>query len=587
MLHYQCDQDYKVMQDNLKDLQKYLDSSNIKQTDLDNAVQNIILQLQQNPGDNTAQILCFDDTALNIRWIVARNPAGFTITADIEHKPASADLDAQQIIEQIPNALFWKNEKSEFMGCNKLFAGSAGFTSTKDIIGKTDYDMPWGKKYAEKYILDDQKIMHNQQAKLNYEERQTMPTGEQIDILVSKTPVQLADDSRGILGIYTDISDRKRYERELSAAKDKAEDSDRKKSQFLAIISHELRTPLSAIKGGVDIIKLNHPDENNETLDNISKASNHLLKLVEDVIDLVKSTESKLAIRREPIIINDIIDQCYELAKHKSNNKIKIIRQNHIDIPGKVLGDATRIKQVIVNLIDNAIKYTESGSVNIIAKSEQAGDTVRLRVSIKDTGCGIDKDKQKFVFDQFTQIPQGPEYYTSGFGLGLSICKYLALNMGGKIILASELGKGSEFTFEVPLKIAPTRELDDNKTNMQRKNTALHKRFLLVEDNELNRMVITSLLDKLGAEVDCAKNGAEALKAIANNSYDIILMDIGLPDTNGVDLTKKIRTKHKTQAIYALTAHALAAENKEMLQLFDKIIVKPVGIDDLHDMTSS
>ena len=383
---------------------------------------------------------------------------------------------------------------------------------------------------------------------------------------------------------WRDITARKASEEALLAATQVAEAANHAKSLFLAKVSHEIRTPLTAIVGYGELMEdAELSVETRKYLSAINAASNTLSLLIDDIIDLSKIDAGELIIRQENFSLSRLFDQ---LAKDQEQQ----IAKKHLsfnvsmskDIPDLLVGDPLRIQQVLLNLLGNAIKFTEKGAISLDVSVVEEGDfRVLLDVSVKDTGIGIAADFQERIFVPFVQALGPSSHQYSGSGLGLSISRSLAGLMGGTVELESQVGVGSTFHLLIPLR----RTLDDTSNGphteiepLPRNGPALN--ILLAEDNQINIQFIKRILEKLGHKVMTAENGKVALDQLITNVFDLVLMDIQMPVINGIDALKALRElenlsgKHLT--VIALTAYALIGDQEKFLKMgFDGYLKKP------------
>ncbi len=354
----------------------------------------------------------------------------------------------------------------------------------------------------------------------------------------------------------------------IEAEKEKAEASEKAKHQFLANMSHEIRTPMNAIKGMTDIlIRRNPKEDQKEYLDGIKQSSDSLLVIINDILDISKIEAGKVELEQEPFSVNDLVNNVHTIMQFKAEEKgLGLLK----DIPAEnlmVQGDATRLRQVLINLIGNAIKFTAKGLVTTSLKSEPTGEILNLHFTVSDTGIGIDEDSMDKIFESFEQAYSDTTRKFGGTGLGLSISKKLVELHGGKIWVESEKGKGSQFHFIIPYALAettaetiPAEDLPANKAD-ELKGT----RILLVEDNAFNVVVAQEELEDAieGVHVEVAENGLIAVEKLKSSAFDVILMDVQMPIMNGFEATQAIRklgSEKATTPIIAMTANVLKEE---------------------------
>lgn len=393
----------------------------------------------------------------------------------------------------------------------------------------------------------------------------------------------------GIAGLAQDITLKNQAEKDREAAKLAAEASAKAKAHFLANMSHEIRTPMNGILGMIELMKLDSLSKaQQDKLDIIHQSTQTLLTILNDVLDFSKIESNAMLIERIPIDINKLLEQIIGLmrpALEKKNLAFKV--QLLPDAYRYVLGDPNRINQVMSNLISNAIKFTERGSVEIIARYESVdAQNTRIMIDIIDTGIGIHQEDLQHIFDDFAQADASITRRYGGTGLGLTICQRLAKLMGGEIRVQSVYQQGSCFTFEWHTQIcpAPTSETEPNKP-FQRKQLA--GVVLLVDDNEVNLLVAKSMLETLGLSVISANNGKQALAALERGTaIDVILMDMHMPEMNGLDATRILRQNPQFTdlPVIAVTANVLEEEKQQCLAAgMNDWLGKPFSLSRLNE----
>jgi len=365
------------------------------------------------------------------------------------------------------------------------------------------------------------------------------------------------------------------------------------KSKFLANMTHELRTPLNGVIGSIKLLNDTALSEEQEKfLDIAHSSANTLLAIVNNILDLSKIEAGKLEIETTNFNLIDIIKEIINIMNIKVQEK-NLILNYHIEnnIPLLLKGDSSKLRQILINLIGNAVKFTNSGEINLnVSREEIYNDNIKLRFSIKDTGIGIAQEKSHLLFQSFSQIDSsiGREY--GGTGLGLAICKNLVEMMDGEINVITEEGKGSTFWFTAMFELQKTSEEpgEDIYENFLNENFKESKcKILVAEDNKSNQFIMLHMLEKYGYSAHIASNGDEVIKALEEKPYDIILMDIQMPHLNGLDTTKIIRDKEKNTGkhipIIAVTAHGMKEDRKKCLEAgMDQYITKPVNPEELN-----
>ncbi|UJF20023.1 ATP-binding protein [Vibrio sp. SS-MA-C1-2] len=362
-----------------------------------------------------------------------------------------------------------------------------------------------------------------------------------------------------------------------------AEKSERSTRDFLAMINHELRTPLNGLLGSSELLKespLN--SEQQLLLNNISQSGELLRAIINDLLDYSKINSGVFELIMGNFKLNALLQTIDSIFQSKAKEKgIQLIIINHCPQAMILQGDLERLTQIMVNLIGNAVKFTDKGSVTISLSWESE----RLNFAVKDTGIGISKEAQTKLFRPFTQVDRSSSRNYEGTGLGLAICLQLVQLMEGEISLTSKVDQGSEFFGSIPIKKGVLEETDLQIANPLQPITFEHLSLLVVEDVKMNQIVIKRMLGKLGITPDLAINGVEAISYCENNTYDLILMDCRMPEMDGFEATSTLRSQDFSKPIIALTAGTTLPEREQCIESgMDDILTKPYNIEDLRAM---
>lgn len=382
------------------------------------------------------------------------------------------------------------------------------------------------------------------------------------------------------------VRKKREYEQALIQAKQNAEDLAKTKEAFLANMSHEIKTPLNAIYGFTEqVLKSKLEIEQYEQLNIVKESADHLIRLISDILDYSKIQSGKIQIENVNFDLKRELENIHTLFNHQSTNKnLELLFKIDPDVPDKINGSLTKLKQVMYNLIGNAIKFTEKGTVSVTVKKNELSSGSFLSIKVKDTGIGIPKDKISKLFNEYEQLHKDAYNKFGGTGLGLVITKKILEQMGGSIDVNSIENQGTEVSIQFPYKIFET--LNNNETNPVPEHfisdTLNGKHILIVDDEEFNRLLLKAILAKFDTTITEAVNGNEAISLINQHSFDIVLMDIRMPEKSGIEACKEIREFNKELIILASTALISKEKTDECMKAgFNGFVFKPFTEKDL------
>ncbi len=490
-------------------------------------------------------------------------------------------LSLEQIFNVMPGNVYWKNEQGEYLGCNDNLARVLGLASPKAIVGKKDVDL-MSHSLAVEVSSIDTKVMATGKMHV-VEELGVNEVGSTATYFTQKVPlVDEEGQSRGLLGISLDISDRKKMEHDLNEAKEQAEFSSKSKTEMILNMSHDLRTPCANIVGMAYLIKEKHQaDQIRQELDSIIESSESLLSLLDETLASAKVTETDSLIVNDYFNLNEVLRSAVSLVKPSLIDK-KVNYAIDVDnvFQSELIGDKNKLYRIVINLLTNAVKFTKQGHVKVIVSQQDEGNhTATLSIVVQDTGIGIPKEKINYVFEKFSRLNPAYEGVYKGTGVGLFIVKRFVDLMGGSVMVDSAPHHGSTFTVTVPVQLVPLERMKSEQVGVMRDFSSL--RVLIVEDNAIARKITESLIEGYGCQVDFAVDARDALSKPLEE-YDLIVLDIGLPDMDGYQLAEKItcRLKGQVPLVVGLTAHATldGSANNYIKTMYTKPLSQEVAL---------
>jgi PAS domain S-box-containing protein len=521
------------------------------------------------------------------------------IATSISRRSAEDSLQKEkayldQLFEGSPEAIVMINNQGIILKANSEFARLFGYKHVEMIGQNVDFLIA-PPHHRTEAIRITQGIAQGKDYEV--ETVRKHKEGHLIDVSLLVTPIMIQNNIFGAYGIYRDITYRKQVEKSLIAAKEKAEEADKLKSAFLSNMSHEIRTPMNAILGFSGLLSdpgLTEP-EKLEFIQIIKDRGNDLMKIIDDIIDIskIESGQISFEIKEFPVnvLMNNLMVTLNELKRKHERNLVTLncfpgTLAPEFTIPT----DGNRLRQILTNLIENALKFTEEGHVDFGYQIRNQEDPPYIEFFVRDTGIGIPKEMHAAIFERFRQVDDTATRKYGGTGLGLTISRNLTRLLGGEIWLESEVKKGTTFFVRLPL---PSSRTEESKKLVSKPSVSpLHhkwkgKSILVVEDEESNYLLMERFFKNTGVILTWAKNGVEAIELVKSNQYDAVLMDIRMPIIDGYETTQAIRKTNKELIIIAQTAFALKGEREKSLAAgCNNYIAKPINVSELFTILS-
>jgi PAS domain S-box-containing protein len=496
----------------------------------------------------------------------------------------------RNIIENMNLGILEVDNNDIIQYANNTFSAISGF-SLEELKGKNAHKL-FTKKSDEKIIKEilSERIKGESG---NYEVTVYTKSGDERIWFISGAPnYNDRGEIIGSIGVHLDITDRKKLEKALEKARDKAQEASKTKELFLANMSHEIRTPLNIILGMTRLIKKENLNERLvEYVNHSQYAANHLLAIINDILDISKIEFGEMKLQLNPFNLYSLSNAIESIftpnAEEKGLNFNYSISDN---ISDSLLGDDLRVRQVLINLIGNSIKFTDKGYVSLkVSLLKENKETQTISFEIKDSGIGMSEEFINHIFDKFSQEANKANRKYAGTGLGMAICRDLLALMNSQLKIESFRGRGTTISFDIEFKKSINNSsLPLTKISNLELNNISSKKVLLVEDNKINRLIAGKSLEILGCTFEEAINGIEAIEILKNQSFDLILMDIQMPDMDGVEATKIIRQEMKiTTPIVALTANVFKQDLDSYIAVgMNDFIIKPFDEENFFEKVS-
>jgi two-component system, sensor histidine kinase and response regulator len=481
------------------------------------------------------------------------------LTDITRHKNAELALDQERdlirtLMDTLPDSIYFKDDKSHFIRINKALAQRFNLTDPTAAVGKSDFDY-FTAEHAEQAYRDEQQVIQTGEPLVAMEEKEVWPDGRETWASTTKLPMRDSSGKVvGTFGVSRDITDRKMREKELQLAKDAAVSASKAKSDFLANMSHEIRTPMNGVIGMTELaLETSLTREQRDYLNMVKVSAESLLAVINDILDFSKIEARKLQLEEVDFVLRDNLDDTIKsLALRAQQKGLELACHIPATVPEVLVGDPGRLRQIVVNLVGNAIKFTENGEVVVdVEEIERRNGQVCLHLTVRDTGIGIAPEKHSTIFDAFTQVDRSTTRHHGGTGLGLTISTQLCAMMGGRMWVESELRRGSTFHFTVWLGISTNQHAARKRPPYDLTLPALHEMpVLVVDDNATNRRILEEILINWRMKPAMAADAMTAMALLQQGSgagqpFPLVLLDGHMPGMDGFDLAEQIKRDPK------------------------------------------
>lgn len=536
--------------------------------------------------------ISFGETKIDGEYIFSAIIRDISLRKKEEALIKSTSARLSRLLQTMHAGVLVEDENRKIVLTNQLFCSMFGIPASPEMMVGADCSQ--SAEQSKGYFADPEGFVTRINQLLT--DRKNV-SGDELKLVDGRVfdrdyvPIYVDEQYKGHMWVYHDITARKQNETELVNAKKEAETSMKAKQEFLAHMSHELRTPINGVLGLANLISASELSAtNNQYIKGIRASGEHLLSLINDILDLAKIEAGKLQIVDQPFSLKSLINTLIDGLKPLANQKgIKLLVSLDSTLPNWLIGDPVRVNQILLNLISNAIKFTGKGSVTLACMAQKRENDFLIEFTVRDTGIGIAKDKLDSIFESFTQANSQISIQYGGTGLGLSIVKELSSLMNGNVLVDSELGVGSSFVVLLPF--IQAENVDEDIVLPASPFSTLcsfkNKRVLVAEDNKINQLVVRSTLNKWDLDVTLVENGLEVLEQLQKKTFDLVILDVQMPIMDGLEATRLIRSTLPAPAcdvpIMAMTASVLYDPEQRVKEIgMNDYIAKPFKVEELH-----